>query len=119
MQSPPSATGKHEISLSPEVKEALMPKVGSDHLPLIRFAQCPTVKERVVQLEVWLNEAKGDFRNHMQSILSDIPPTVRGITMRDLVDKYGGNVKACAEALAIENCKHKCPALLTSPTITP
>lgn len=63
------------------------------------------MKHREKQLEVWLNEATESFLAQNESYLFKIPPTVRNVKMRDLVDKYGGNITACEEALAADNCE--------------
>lgn len=57
------------------------------------------------ELEVSLDKAIARFRAQNEVYLSSIPPTVHNVKMRDLVDKYGGDIKLCAEAQAANNCK--------------
>lgn len=52
-----------------------------------------------------LDEAVEDFRGQLEQYLSMIPPAVHGVKMRDLVDKYRGDVIACKEAQDVDNCK--------------
>lgn len=60
------------------------------------------------QLEIWLDEATERFRAQNESYIFSIPPTVRNVKMRDLVEKYGGDIMVCMEAQAVENCKWIC-----------
>ena len=71
------------------------------------------------QLEALLDKATEGLRGDVELFLSRIPPTVRSVKMRDLREKYGGDLTACMEAQAVGNCKSKYTALFILPTITP
>lgn len=83
----------------------------------------PAVKKRTEHLEALLYKAVESFRSDMQVFISRIPPAVRNVKMKDLMDKYDGDLMACKEALeaqgveaqVVENCENckssKCATL--------
>lgn len=60
------------------------------------------VEHRTRQLESWLTDALENFRNHHEGHPSRIPRIVLGVKMRDLQEKYNGDVQVCVRALQMD-----------------
>lgn len=60
------------------------------------------VEHRSRQLEAWLTDALENFRNHHEGHPSRIPRIVLGVKMRDLEEKYNGDVQVCVRVLQMD-----------------
>ena len=56
------------------------------------------VEKKTERLDGWLSEAIAKIRSDGELFISRIPPAARNVKMRDLQEKYGGDITAIKEA---------------------
>jgi len=67
-----------------------------------RTTLLPAVEHRAKQLEAWLSDAIESFRSRNEGYLSRIPRIVLGVKMRDLENRYDGDVLTCMKVLQMD-----------------
>jgi Nbl1 / Borealin N terminal len=66
------------------------------------FISRRSVEHRTRQLESWLADALENFRIHHEGHPSRIPRIVLSVKMRDLEEKYQGDVQVCLRAMQMD-----------------